>query len=211
MNFTERLKNLRTEKKLSQLDMGNLLGISQVGISHYESGNRQPDLDTLNRISDFFNVSIDYLLGKTDIRNLDLPKGAYVAENTKRLPVLGVVRAGEPLFAEQNIIGYANIDVNLIPSGECFYLKVVGDSMNLSHIVEGQLIMIRSQEEVENGEIALILVNGEDATIKKFYKTDNMVTLMPHSSNPTYQPRMIDLKSTSVKVIGKVVGIFISL
>lgn len=81
--------------------------------------------------------------------------------------------------------------------------------MPLSHIVEGQLILIRRQEEVENGEIDLVLVDGEDITIKKFYRNDSIVTLMPNSSNPEYQPRVIDIKKEVVKVIGKVVGTFI--
>lgn len=83
--------------------------------------------------------------------------------------------------------------------------------MNLSHIVEGQLVLIRRQEEVDNGETALVLVNGEEATIKKFYKSGNMVTLMPHSSNLEHQPRVIDCKQVEVRVIGKVMGTFISL
>lgn len=127
------------------------------------------------------------------------------------MPILGVVRAGDPLYAEQNLLGYSSIDASLVPSGECFYLKVKGDSMNLSNIVDGQLVMIRRQEQVENGEIALVLVDGEDATIKKFYRTDTVVILMPHSSNPDHQPRVINLRQDTVKVIGKVVGTFISL
>ncbi|MEN6314456.1 MAG: S24 family peptidase [Clostridiaceae bacterium] len=89
-------------------------------------------------------------------------------------------------------------------------LKLKGGCMNLSNIVAGQLVMIRRQEQVENGEIALVLVDGEDATIKKFYRTDTVVTLMPHSSNPDYQQRVINLRQDTVKVIGKVVGTFIS-
>lgn len=127
------------------------------------------------------------------------------------MPILGVVRAGDPLYAEQNLLGYSSIDASLVPSGECFYLKVKGDSMNLSNIVDGQLVMIRRQEQVENGEIALVLVDGEDATIKKFYRTDTVVILMPHSSNPDHRPRVINLRQDTVKVIGKVVGTFISL
>lgn len=83
--------------------------------------------------------------------------------------------------------------------------------MNLSHIVDGQLVLIRRQEEVENGEIALVLVNGDDATVKKFYKTGDIVTLMPNSSNSDYQPIAVDLKTTEFRIIGKVVGSFISM
>ncbi len=72
-------------------------------------------------------------------------------------------------------------------------------------------MLIRRQEEVENGEIALVLVNGDDATVKKIYRTGDVVTLMPNSSNSDYQPIVVDLKTTDFKVIGKVVGSFISM
>ena len=162
------------------------------------------------KLAEIFNVTIDYLLGKSDNRNNVIIENAYLPKKTIDLPILGVVRAGEPLYAEQNLLGYSSIDASLVPSGECFYLRVKGDSMNLSNIVDGQLVMIRRQEEVENGEIALVLVDGEDATIKKFYRTNTLVTLMPNSSNPSHQPRVINLKKESLKVIGLVVGTFIN-
>ncbi|MCX8129398.1 MAG: helix-turn-helix domain-containing protein [Clostridia bacterium] len=206
----DRLKILRNKKKLTQIELGKIFSISHATINRYEKGVNQPDTETLNKLAEYFDVSVDYLLGRTNLKDADLPQGSYVPEKTVRIPILGVVRAGEPLYAEQNIVGYFTTDIDLLPSGECFYLKVVGDSMNLSHIVDGQLILIRRQEDIENGGVALVLVNGEDATIKKFYKNDNLVTLMPNSSNPVHQPRVIDLKNTPVKVIGKVIGTFIS-
>lgn len=207
----ERLKKLREEKKLTQVELGNVFNISHATINRYEKNLRQPDTNLLKQLSEFFHVTTDYLLNNSDVRNNDMLNSAYIPKKTTDLPILGVVRAGEPLFAEQNILGYSSIDASLVPSGECFYLRVKGDSMNLSNIVDGQLVMIRRQEEVENGQIALVLVNGEDATIKKFYRTDTIVTLMPHSSNPEHQPRIVNLKNDPVKIIGKVVGTFISL
>lgn len=208
--FGERFKELRIEKKLTQDKLAEKFFIQKSSISKYENNVHIPEIDILQKFADFFGVSIDYLLGRSDYR-YDLPKGAHVPENIVYLPILGVVRAGEPLYAEQNIIGYFPADPKLIPPGECFYLRVIGDSMNLSHIVDGQLVLIRRQEEVENGEIALVIVNGDEATIKKFYKTGNVVTLMPNSSNPEHQPKVIDLKTTELHVIGKVVGSFISM
>lgn len=208
--FQDRLKFLRKEKNITLDKLAEALNTTKATLSRYENGLRIPNVDFANQLSEFFGVQSNYILGKSDFKE-ELPKGGYIPNEIKRLPILGVVRAGEPLYAEQNIIGYFSIDAKLVPSGDYFYLKVIGDSMNLSHILDGQLILIRRQEEVENGEMALVLVHGEDATIKKFYRTDNMVTLMPHSSNPEYQPRVIDLKQVSVKVIGKVSGTFISL
>jgi SOS regulatory protein LexA len=121
------------------------------------------------------------------------------------IPILGVIRAGEPMYAEQNIIEKMPIpDNQLNHGGEYFGLLVNGDSMNNSTIVDGSYIIVRKQEEVENGEIAVVLVNGENATIKIFYRTDSTVTLIPNSSNPDHKPRMIDLSKTDVKILGKV-------
>ena len=210
-NFADRLKQLRKEKNLIQKELGALLDIKRSTIAAWESNNTMPEISAVQKLADFFGVSLDYLLARTENRNKSNIDNAYIPKNTVELPILGVVRAGEPIYAEQNILGYFSIDASLIPPGDCFYLRVIGDSMDLSHIVEGQLILIKRQEEVENGEIALVLVNGEDATVKKFYKTGNMVNLQPHSSNPVHQLRIIDIKKTDVKVIGRVVGTFITL
>jgi repressor LexA len=122
------------------------------------------------------------------------------------IPVLGIIRAGEPMYAEQNIIAHTPIPENLLNGGsEYFGLLVTGDSMNNSTIVDGSYAIVRKQDTVENGEIAVVLVDGENATVKLFYQTDTMVTLIPNSSNPEHKPRMIDLTKTEVKVLGKVV------
>lgn len=207
--FSERLKDLRKEKNVTLDSLAEALNTTKATLSRYENDLRIPNIDFVNELADFFGVQVDYLLGRTDIKNNTIINGAFLAEKVVELPILGVVRAGEPLYAEQNILGYLKIDASLVPPGECFYLKIIGDSMNLSHIVDGQFVMVRRQDAVENGDIALVLVDGENATVKKFYRTDTTVTLMPHSTNPEHQPRVLDLKKDSVKVIGKVVGTFI--
>jgi repressor LexA len=209
-SFGDRFKELRLENNLTQQQLADKFFTKKGSISRYENNLQIPEIDSLQKFADFFKVSIDYLLCRSNIRSNDMFSTAYLPNKTIELPILGVVRSGEPLYAVQNLLGYSSIDASLVPSGECFYLRVKGDSMNLSNIVDGQLVMICRQEEVENGEIALVLVDGEDATIKKLYKTYTVVTLMPHSSNPGYQPRIINLKQDTVKVIGKVVGTFIS-
>ena len=211
-SFGERFKELRLEKKLTQQQLAEMFYTKKSSISRYENNIQVPEIESLKRYADFFDVTVDYLLCRNDIRDgksIDPSDAGGLSGKTVELPILGVVRAGEPLYAEQNLLGYSTIDSSLVPSGECFYLLVKGDSMNLSNIIDGQLVMIRRQEEVENGEIALVLVNDEAATIKKFYRSEDMVTLMPHSSNPDNPPRTIDLTKESIKVIGKVVGTFI--
>jgi SOS-response transcriptional repressors (RecA-mediated autopeptidases) len=181
----DRLKKLRDDKNLTQTELGKAFSISDATINRYEKNQRQPDTDTLNKLADYFNVTVDYLLGRSDFKS-NVPDGAIKVNGFVRIPVLGVIRAGEPMYAEQNIIDYEYVATLHLPQGECFFLKVVGDSMNLSNIVEGSLVLVRVQEEVENGEIAVVLVNGDDATVKRFYKNGNTVTLMPNSTNQAH-------------------------
>ena len=122
-----------------------------------------------------------------------------------RIPILGRIAAGLPLYAEQNIEGYTLTDLN--GGAEYFALRVKGDSMNAARIQEGDVLIIRRQEEVENGEVAIVMVGDDDATVKRFYSTGNTVTLMPQSTNPQHQAQMYDLRKTKIKVLGKVVKV----
>lgn len=126
-------------------------------------------------------------------------------ESNTVVPVLGVIRAGEPIYAEQNIIDKMPIPDNQLHGGEYFGLLVEGDSMTNAGILDGSYVIVRKQEEVENGEIAVVLVDRENATVKIFYRTNSTVTLMPNSSNPIHKPRMIDLSKSEVRILGKVV------
>lgn len=203
--FGYRFKNLRKEKKLTQEQLANMFFTTKATISRYESDTQLPEIESLKKYAEFFEVSIDYLLARTNIRNLELPANAIITDDYITVPLIGVIRAGEPIYAEQNILGYFSLPKMLVSSGEHFYLKVVGDSMDMEGIYEDGYVLVRRQEEIENGEIAVVIVNGDEATVKKFYKTDNQVTLIPRSTNPIHQPIVIDLKKTELKVIGKVV------
>lgn len=79
--------------------------------------------------------------------------------------------------------------------------------MNAARIQEGDVLIVRRQEEVENGEVAIVMVGDDDATVKRFYSTGNTVTLMPQSTNPQHQAQMYDLRKTKIKVLGKVVKV----
>lgn len=129
---------------------------------------------------------------------LDIP-------SMQRIPILGRISAGLPIYAEQNIEGYTLTDLNY--GAEYFALRVSGDSMNAIGINDGYLIIVRRQERVENGEVAVVMVGDEDATVKRFYATDSTVTLMPQSTNPIHQPQIYDLHHTRIKVLGKAVKV----
>lgn len=193
------LKKLRLQEKLSQKDMAAFLDISQPAYANYERGVRQADYDTLSKLANYFNVTIDYLLGNSS--------SEYPTSGGKgvKIPVLGEVRAGLPIEAIENIIDYEEITQEMAASGEYFALKIKGDSMEPGFI-EGDIVIVRKQSVVNNGDIAIVLVNGDEATVKKFYKKEDGITLMP--SNSKYEPMFFNAQQVDelpVIVLGKVV------
>lgn len=122
-------------------------------------------------------------------------------------PVYGQISAGQPNWAEENIEGRLPIDTDLmdiINPEEYFFLRVNGESMN-KVIKNGAFALIHKQESVENGEIAVVLVNGYDATLKKFTKQRNLIILEPNSTDESFETQVYD-KTTSIKILGKYVG-----
>lgn len=128
-------------------------------------------------------------------------------QNTKslKIPVLGSVRAGLPMEAVENILDYEEISEEMARQGDFFALQIKGDSME-PRIKEGDVVIVRKQPDVESGEIAIVLVNGDEATIKKVQKFTGGINLVP--SNPTYDVQTFDnhkIESLPVKILGKVV------
>lgn len=125
------------------------------------------------------------------------------AQQTTQIPILGFIAAGQPIDATENIIGYRTVESSRLQGGDYFYLLVKGDSMMGSRIMEGDLVLVRRQEEVENGEIAAVIIERESVTLKRVYKTDNNLILQP--DNPKYQPLILD--RGEVKILGKVIEV----
>ena len=172
----------------------------------YERGEREPGIQTLEAIADFFNVDMDYLLGKSHIPNrsqAEPPAELTPFAPTHRIPILGRIRAGLPLYAEEHVEGYTYTELN--GGAEYFALRVTGDSMNAARIGDGDTLIIRRQECVDNGQIAVVLVGDDEATVKRFFKTGHTVTLMPQSTNPVHQPQIYDTRDTRIRVVGLVV------
>lgn len=176
----------------------------------YERGDREPGLEMLESIADYFNVDLDYLLGKTDVPL----KISFVEVSAKnkinqskglKIPVLGSVRAGLPMEAVENILDYEEIGEEMARQGDFFALQIKGDSME-PRIKEGDVVIVRKQPDVENGEIAIVLVNGDEATIKKVQKFTGGINLVP--SNPAYEVKTFtnqQIETLPVKILGKVV------
>ena len=203
MTTGERIRALRQAAKLSQEELGARIGVQKAAIHKYETGlvvNLKKS--TLEKLAQALHTTPAYLLGLEDP---GLAPSAHPYHPTRSIPILGRISAGLPLYAEQNIEGYTFTDLN--GGAEYFALRVSGDSMNAMGINDGYLIIVRRQDEVENGEVAVVLVGEEDATVKRFYATGSTVTLMPQSTNPVHQPQIYDLRKTPIKVLGKVVKV----
>jgi repressor LexA len=178
----------------------------------YERGEREPNFETLEAIADVFNVDMNYLLGKTGVEReytfvpsgqAPLPSGLTPYHPAGKMPLLGRVAAGLPMFADDNIECYI---ANDFTDDEIYYgLRVHGDSMSAAGIDDGDIVVVRQQSGVDEGQIAVVLVNGDDATIKYFRQQGNTVILMPKSYNPIHQPQIYDLSKIPVRIIGRVV------
>lgn len=193
----DKLVELRTKKGLSQSQMAKLLNITRQAYNHYETGIRIPTAEGLNLIADIFDVSTDHLLGREDV--ISCKKGI-------KIPVLGKVQAGYPAEAIENIIDYEEITQEMAAQGEYFALQIRGDSME-PKFSEGDVVIVRKQSMVNNGDIAIVMVNGDEATVKKFYKKENGVTLMP-TNTAKYEPMLFskqEVDELPVVILGKVV------
>lgn len=185
------------------------IGLKKSAVTSWKKG-RTPTDANLQKIASYFGVAVESLIDKKNTvseSDTALPKGAeHIDLGTfHRIPILGRISAGQPLYAEQHIEGYTVTDLN--GQAEYFALTVHGDSMNALGINDGYRIIVRRQDQVDNGEVAVVMVGDEDATVKRFYATGNTVTLMPQSTNLEHQPQIYDTTETKVRVIGKVVKV----
>lgn len=200
--FSKNLKYLREKHGMEQIELANLLGRkSSSSISEWESGKYSPKIGVLSQIASIFHVELD------DLMNKDLsfkPTNLIPIKQTKLIPVIGTIACGSPIFAEQNVIDTVAFPVELLPSGEVFFLKAQGDSME-PDIKDGSYVMIRKQEDVENGEIAAVLLNGdEDSTLKRVRKMGD--TILLEAINDAYEPYLVN-EDNPARIIGKAVKV----
>lgn len=197
-----RLKHLRKQNGLSQSDLACSFGVAQNTISNWENGKRTFDTKIANKIANFFGVSVDYLLGRED--TTDGPPEPSVP-GSKWVPVLGTVPAGMPIEAVEDILDYEEISPQMAKSGDYFALKIKGQSME-PKISNGDVIIVRKQDYADNGDIAVVLVNGDEATVKRINISSEGIMLTPN--NPDYDPMFFtnsQIEALPVTIIGKVV------
>lgn len=195
-----RLRELRRTKGLTLKEVGALVGVAESTMSLYESGKRQPDYEMLQTLAEFFGVSTDYLLGRSDYSDIPAPttKGKWI-------PVLGRVQAGIPIEAVEDILDYEEISNEMAKTGDFFALQVRGASME-PRIHEGDVLIVRKQDDAETGDVCVVMVNGDDATVKRIKKSPEGLFLI--ANNPAFEPMFFsnrEIDELPVQVIGKVV------
>ena len=209
MSVGNRIRQRRLELGLSGEEVGKMLGVNKTTVYRYEKGeiDKMP-IEVVEKLSVALRTTPDVIMGwNTDAstpNNLVPINRASIVS----IPILGTIKCGQPILAEDNITGYREELSDRLPSGNLFYLKSQGDSM-VPTIPEGSLVLIREQPTVEYGEVAAVLVNGDtEATLKRVKKQGDIIMLI--ADNPDYPPYIIT-DDNPARIIGKAVQVSVDL
>lgn len=206
------------QKKMPKAEFYKKAQITSATFSNWRTGAYDPSYKTLVSVANALGVPLDAITGASPEAEKaptassegngevnQLPAGAMPVPEGEMIPILGEVRCGIPIYAEQNVIGYTNYAGNY---GEEYYaLRATGDSMNGVGINPGDLVIVRKQPIVDQNDIAVVCVNGNEATLKRFTQRGDMVILSPQSTNPDNKPLIYNLRETPVHVMGRVMEV----
>jgi len=197
------IKKYRQLRNYSLQILAEKIGVTKKTVQRYENGEHKIDVERLKELADALNVTVT-----------QLTEGAYeqigvdsVESENITLPIVGKISCGTGGMAYELIEGYETTPRSWINGGEYFYLRAKGDSMTGARIYEGDLLLIRKQEEIEDGEIAAVLIDDE-AFLKKVYRQGN--TLILQSANPQYAPIIYSGSEENVRIIGKLKKVVIN-
>lgn len=195
-NVGQRIFEARKRRKISRKEVADFLQVHETTIKRYEDGNtKKLPTDRLEKIAKYLNTSIEYLMGWEEEQK---PQGV-------KIPVLGTVPAGIPISAVEDILDYEEIPKSWENQGEFFGLKIKGDSM-MPILTNGDVVIVRKQTTADNGDTVIAMVNGYDATCKRYERSNNGIMLIPNNSSytPTFYTNE-EIESLPVTIIGKVV------
>lgn len=203
--FGKVLRSLRIESDLTQRELGNILGVSESTVGMYERGQREPAFEILETIADYFNVDMDFLTGRSNIKRATSfsanPRCIIPLPTMKSIPLVGTIACGTPILAEQNIECLVDLPEHIKAD---FALRCKGDSMINARIYDGDIVYIKQQPTVEDGQIAAVLI-GDEATLKRVRLFPDHIVLEPE--NPTYRPLTYwESEMDSVFILGRAVA-----
>ncbi len=204
-----RLKQARELRHITLEEAGKKVDVHKSTVLRWENGETEKiKFPVIEILSNYYNVNPVWLMG------YDVPMEKEIKQDSnafptvdvpQKYPVLGKISAGLPILAVENIEGYMYAPSSKIQAGyDYFFLRVIGDSMNLK-FPDGCLLLVQKQPELENSQIGVIRVNGDDATVKRFKQEGDLVILEPMSSNPEHQVQIYNPKKIKVEIIGKVI------
>lgn len=208
MDFKDKIKFNREKLGYTLEELSKLVGVSAPTIQRYESGEiKNVRRDKIAKLADALKVSPAYLMGWEDENRdpiLENIPGIIMPTKMQKVPIIGTIACGDPIFAEENYEGYFMLDAKL-PTSD-FVLKAKGDSMIEANIFDGDLVFFRKQNDVDNGAIAAVLIDNE-ATLKRVSKNNGIIVLQPCNKN--YSPIVISKNDCkNVTILGEMVGTF---
>lgn len=201
--IANRIRTALEVRGMKQADLVEKTKIGKSSISTYLSGAYEPKQKNIYRIASALNVDEAWLMGfdvQMDRKNISIETSKGI-----KIPVLGKVPAGVPIEAVEDIIDYEEIPEELAKDGEFFGLQIKGDSME-PRICEGDVVIVRKQDDAETGDLVVAMINGNEATCKRLMKYKDGIRLVPN--NPSYEPLYYsnkEIEEKPVKIIGKVV------
>lgn len=200
--FKDMLKYYRSLHDMSQAALAKELGLSASTISMYEVGQREPDFETEEKIADYFNVDLNTLRGK-DIEDDGLDKYGIQKVKFRNIPILGEIACGEPIITNQTA---EYLTVEDAPDAADLVLIAKGDSMINARIMDGDYVFIHQQPDVDNGDIAAVIIRDE-ATLKRVYYDKKHQTMTLNAENPAYAPMVyMGEELSQIRIIGKAIA-----
>lgn len=200
------MKKLREARGFNMKEAAERIGIPYTTYVNYEKGLREPSSETLIAIADFYETSVDYLIGKTSAPTM--PAAIIPMPRMNRIPLIGTIACGEPILAIENAEDHVDIPEHIAAD---FALRCKGDSMIGADIRDGDIVYIKQMPEVNDGEIAAVQIEDE-ATLKRVYydKSANQITLL--AENPAIRPMVYSGETLNhIKILGRAVGLSRSL
>lgn len=204
MQMGDIIRELRLKKGITQEELGRIIGVQKSAIRKYESGVVENiPRSSIQKMAEYFGVRPSYLMGWEDESTFDIFSIPGITPiKKKKLPLLGDIACGKPIFADEEYDGYIEVDDGITAD---FCLRAQGDSMINARIYDGDIVLVKQQPTVDNGEIAVVLI-GDEATLKRVFYYPEKQKLILSPENPKYEPFVfIGEELNEIKILGKAV------